>query len=205
MLAGTCGKIAHEVIALQKSEVMEVEEPWEEGKVGSSTMPHKRNPMICEAIVALSRLCFNHARAALDGLIQEHERDWTINHMEWAYLPEMCVMADGAMAMMLRVLRGLRVYPERMRQNLGALDGLMLSEAVMFALGEKLGRVTAHDVVYECAMQSVNQGMSFRDVLVKHAVVSAHLDGQQIDRLLDPAHYTGLSATFTDMIVARSS
>ena len=204
MMAGTCGKIAREVIALQKSEVMELEEPWAEGKVGSSTMPHKRNPMLCEAIAALARLCFNHARAALDGLIQDHERDWTINHMEWAYLPDLCVMADGALALTLRVLSDLRVYPERMRANLDALDGLMMSEAVMFALGQAVGRQTAHDVVYECAMQAVASRRAFRDVLAEHPVVSQHLSSEDLSRLLDPTLYIGLAREMVDQ-VCRSS
>ncbi|MCL6511295.1 MAG: adenylosuccinate lyase [Anaerolineae bacterium] len=200
MMAGTCGKISREVIALQKSEVMELEEPWAEGKVGSSTMPHKRNPMLCEAIAALARLCFNHARAALDGLIQEHERDWTINHMEWAYLPELCVMADGALALTLRVLSDLRVYPERMRANLDALDGLMMSEAVMFALGQTVGRQTAHDVVYECAMQAVASRRAFRDVLAEHPVVRQHLSSEDLSRLLDPTLYIGLAREMVDQV-----
>jgi 3-carboxy-cis,cis-muconate cycloisomerase len=204
MMAGTCGKIAREVIALQKSEVMELEEPWAEGKVGSSTMPHKRNPMLCEAIAALARLCFNYARAALDGLIQDHERDWTINHMEWAYLPDLCVMADGALALTLRVLSDLRVYPERMRANLDALDGLMMSEAVMFALGQAVGRQTAHDVVYECAMQAVASRRAFRDVLAEHPVVSQHLSSEDLSRLLDPTLYIGLAREMVDQ-VCRSS
>lgn len=202
MLAGTCGKIAHEVIALQKSEVMEVEEPWNEGKVGSSTMPHKRNPMICEAIVALARLSFNQARAGLDGMIQEHERDWTVNHMEWAYLPELCVMADGALAQTLRVLNGLRVYPERMRRNVDALNGLMLSEAVMFALGERIGRVTAHDVVYDAAMRAFEQNSAFADLLMADGRVSAHITRAEIDVLLDPARYTGLCGVFVDAVLS---
>jgi 3-carboxy-cis,cis-muconate cycloisomerase len=201
MLAGTCGKVAHEVIALQKSEVMEVEEPWNEGKVGSSTMPHKRNPMICEAIVALARLSFNHARAAYDGLIQEHERDWVVNHMEWAYLPELCVMTDGALAQTLRVLRGLRVYPERMRRNVDALNGLMLSEAVMFALGERIGRVTAHDVVYEAAMSAFEEHRAFAELLMADARVSSHLTRAEIDTLLDPARYTGQCGAFVDAVL----
>jgi adenylosuccinate lyase len=203
MLAGTCGKIAHEVIALQKSEVMDLEEPWAEGKVGSSTMPHKRNPMLCEAIVALARLCFNQSRAALDGMIQDHERDWTINHMEWAYLPELCVMADGALALTLRVLQGLRVYPEHMRRNLDALNGLMLSEAVMFALGETMGRQTAHDVVYEAAMRAVEQGELFGDVLLADARIAAHLTRDDVERLLDPTHYTGLAGQMVDLVVGQ--
>ncbi|BCX03985.1 MAG: adenylosuccinate lyase [Candidatus Roseilinea sp.] len=200
MMAGTCGKIASEVIALQKSEVMELEEPWEEGKVGSSTMPHKRNPMLCEAIAALARLCFDRARTALDGLIQEHERDWTVNHIEWAYLPELCVMADGALALTLRVLQGLRVYPERMRENLDALEGLMLSEAVMFALGEHIGRQTAHDVVYECAMRAVESKRPFREVLAEHPLVRAHLASDDLARLLDPTRYIGLAREMVDQV-----
>ena len=202
MIAGTCGKIAHEVILLQKSEVMELEEPWAEGKVGSSTMPHKRNPMICEAIIALSRMAFNHARSALDGLIPEHERDWTFNHMEWAYLPELCIMTDGALAQTLRVLSGLHIDPKRMRANLDALNGLMLSEAVMFALGEKVGRQTAHDVVYEAAMHAFNHREPFRDVLLRDPIVSAHLNAAEIDQLLDPARYTGLAAQMVDRVLA---
>lgn len=201
MVAGTCGKIANEVIALQKSEMMELEEPWAEGKVGSSTMPHKRNPMLCEAIMALSRLSFNHARAALDGLIPDHERDWTYNHMEWAWVPELCVMTDGALALTLRVLRGLRVYPERMRRNLDALHGLMLSEAVMFALGEHVGRQTAHDIVYESAMRAVEEGRPFRELLLADPRVAAHLAREDVDRLLDPARYTGLAGAFVDRVL----
>lgn len=204
MMAGTCGKIAHEVIALQKSEVMELEEPWAEGKVGSSTMPHKRNPMLCEAIVALARLCFDRARTALDGLIQEHERDWTINHMEWAYLPELCVMADGALALTLRVLRGLRVYPERMRANVDALNGLMMSEAVMFALGQVIGRQTAHDVVYACAMRAVESKRPFREVLAEHPAVRAHLSEHDLARLLDPTHYIGLAREMVDQVCSAA-
>jgi 3-carboxy-cis,cis-muconate cycloisomerase len=203
MIAGTCGKIANEVIALQKSEVMELEEPWAEGKVGSSTMPHKRNPMLCEAIIALSRLSFNHARAALDGLIPDHERDWTFNHMEWAWVPDLCVMTDGALAMTLRVVRDLRVYPERMRRNLDALGGLMLSEAVMFALGEHVGRQTAHDVVYESAMRAAEENTPFSELLLADTRVNAHLSREDVDRLLDPSRYTGLAGAFVDRVLAK--
>lgn len=203
MIAGTCGKIAHEIILLQKSEVMEVEEPWNEGKVGSSTMPHKRNPMLCEAIVALARLAFNQARASFDGLIQEHERDWTVNHMEWAYLPELCVMTDGALAQTLRVVRGMRVYPERMRRNVDALGGLMLSEAVMFALGERIGRVSAHDVVYDAAMRAVESGRAFAELLAEDERVSAHLSRTEIAALLEPTRYTGQCGAFVDLVVMR--
>jgi len=205
IIAGTCGKIANEVITLQKSEILELEEPWTEGKVGSSTMPHKRNPMLCEAIVALARLCFNHARAALDGLIQEHERDWTINHMEWAYMPELCVMADGALSLTLRVLTELRIYPDRMRANLNALNGLIMSEAVMLALGKIIGRQTAHELVYACAMQAVASQRDFREVLTEDPLIKQHLPPHLLTHLLDPSGYIGLACEMVDQVCGSAN
>jgi 3-carboxy-cis,cis-muconate cycloisomerase len=201
LIAATMGKIAHEVISLQRTEIAEVEEPFNVGKVGSSTMPHKRNPMLCEAIVALARLALRDTPAAMDAMIQEHERDWVGDHIEWAYLPEVCIMTDGALHLTIRVIRGLRVYPERMRANLDQTNGLMLSEAVMLSLAQKIGRQSAHDVVYECAMRAVEQRLAFRQTLAEHPVVSQHLTGQEIEKLLDPIHYTGLSGQFVDRVL----
>ena len=203
MMAATTGKIAHEVISLQRTEIAEVEEPFNEGQVGSSTMPHKRNPMICEAILALARLVMHSVPAALDAMIQEHERDWVGDHMEWAYLPEMCIMADGALQLTTRVVSGLQVHPARMRRNLDQLNGLMLSEAVMLALAQRVGRQTAHDVVYECSMRAVEQSLPFRQTLAEHPVVAQHLTSQDIERLLDPGHYTGLAGQFVDRVTTN--
>ena len=205
MMAATAGKMAREIINLQRTELAEVEEPFNEGKVGSSTMPHKRNPMICEAVLALSRLVMRSVPLALDAMIQDHERDWSSDHIEWAYLGEMCIMTDGALDLTLRVLTGLRVYPERMLKNLDLLDGLVLSEAVMLALGKDLGRQTAHEMVYECAMRSFEQGLPFRQVLGEHPLVSAHLTPAQIEDLLDPAHYTGLAGQFVDRVLLATA
>lgn len=201
LVAATMGKIAHEVISLQRTEIGEVEEPFNQGKVGSSTMPHKRNPMLCEAILALGRLVLHRVPIALDAMIQEHERDWVGDHMEWAYLPEMCVMTDGAITLTTRVLNGLVIYPERMRQNLDQTAGLMLSEAVMLALAAKIGRQSAHDIVYECSMRTIEEKIPFRQTLLAHSVVSAHLSPAEIDRLLDPIQYTGLSRSFVDRVI----
>lgn len=201
LIAGTTGKIAREIIALQKTELSEVEEPFNEGKVGSSTMPHKRNPMLCEAIVALARLVMNLVPNALNGLVQEHERDWTYNHMEWAYLPEACIMTDGALNLTMRVMGGVHVNPERMQQNLDQLNGLMLSETVMLALGKKVGRQTAHDVIYDCSMRAHENNRPFCELLNEHPLVSQHLTPTEIDQLLDPQQYTGLAGEFVDRVV----
>jgi adenylosuccinate lyase len=200
--AALMGRMAHEVIDLQKQEFGEVEEPFAMGKVGSSTMPHKRNPMLCEAVLTLARLCREKAATAMDTLVyNEHERDWSSFQMEWAYLPELCVMAHGALEIMTRVMSGLMVYPDRMRRNLDVTGGLLLAERVMFALGEHIGRQDAHDVVYECAMHAIEVQQSFLDVLIADARVSAHLTRDEIAALLDPAAYTGLAAQFVDRVL----
>jgi 3-carboxy-cis,cis-muconate cycloisomerase len=121
--------------------------------------------------------------------------------MEWAYLPEICIMTDGALLLTKRVLEGLRVYPERMRINLDQTDGLLLSEAVMLALAQKMGRQTAHDVVYECAMRAFEEGLPFRRTLAENPNVSQHLTAEDIERYLDPVHYTGLAGQFIDRVI----
>lgn len=201
MLAATLVKIGREVIALQKTELGEVEEPFNEGEVGSSTMPHKRNPMLCEAIVAAGRLVMRNVPMALEGMVQEHERDMAAWHMEWSYLPEMCIQTDGALNLTLRVLRGLVVKPERMQANLLLQDGLMLSEAVMLELAALVGRQTAHELVYTCAMSSVEEGRPFRETLIEHPTVSRFLTSERIDQLLDPGRYTGLADQFVDRVL----
>jgi adenylosuccinate lyase len=201
LIAATMGKIAHEIISLQRTEIAEVEEPFNAGKIGSSTMPHKRNPMLCEAILALARLVMHNLPTAMDAMIQEHERDWVGDHMEWAYVPELCIMTDGALQLTTRVIEGLRVYPERMRLNLNQTNGLMLSEAVMLTLAQRIGRQTAHDVVYECAMRAIDNGLPFCHTLADHPVVASHLTIQEIERSLDPMQYTGLSGQFVDRVV----
>ncbi|MCC7446933.1 MAG: adenylosuccinate lyase [Anaerolineae bacterium] len=201
MITATLGKIAHEVIDLQKTEFGEVEEPFEMGKVGSSTMPQKRNPMICEAILTVARLTRRHAATAVDAMLHEHERDWSSFQMEWAYLPELCIMAHGAMEMTLRVISGLHVYPDMMLRNLYSSHGLLLAERVMLALGKFIGRQHAHDVIYEVAMQSFEQRAPFAELLKQHPTVAAHLNAAAIDDLLDPVQYTGLAGDFVDRVV----
>ncbi len=202
IISATMGKIAQEIINLQRTELGEVEEPFNLGKVGSSTMPHKRNPMICEAAVALARLVTRNVPAALDAMIQTHERDWVADHLEWALVPEICIMGDGALCLTTRVLAGLQVYPEQMQRNLDRLDGQMLSEAVMLALAAKIGRQSAHEVIYECSMEAIANNAGFRQTLVAHPVVNGHLSDDEINSLLDPAQYTGLAAYYVDQVTS---
>jgi adenylosuccinate lyase len=201
MLVALMGRIAHEIIDLQKREFGELEEPFEMGKIGSSTMPQKRNPMVCETILTLARLCREKASTAVDTLLyNEHERDWSSFQMEWVYLAELFVMGQRAVELTLRVLRGLIVYPEQMRRNLELTQGLLLAERVMFALGKHIGRQAAHDVVYDCAMRAFGEGRLFLDVLCDEPMVQTHLSRETLESLLDPVQYTGLAAVFVGRV-----
>lgn len=175
------------------------------GKVGSSTMPQKRNPMICEAILSIARLTRQSAAVAGDSMYSEHERDWSTMQLGWSYLPQLCVMAHGALEMSVRVNDGLQVYPENMMRNLLSSHGLLLAERVMLALGKFIGRQHAHDIIYESAMKAFEQRLPFEDVLKQNASVTTHLDPQSITDLLDPVQYTGLSAVFVDRVLGEKS
>jgi 3-carboxy-cis,cis-muconate cycloisomerase len=198
MIGSTLAKIADEVIGLQRTEVAEVEEPFHMGKVGSSTMPHKRNPSMCEGVVALARVLQAQVAPALAGMLAYNERDKRGNLAEGAFLAETCCLLSGILATMLRVLDGLQVYPEAMTQNLDRLRGLLLSENVMLALGRKIGRQHAHEILYEICMRSVQEQAPLKSLLLTDPRVAEHLGEPEVDELLDPTRYTGLAAEMVD-------
>ncbi len=202
LIGGTLGRIANEVIQLQRSEVMELEEPFAHGKVGSSTMPHKRNPAHAERIVAIGRLLRGLATTALETMVAAHERDMSVGRAEWALVPEAACLAAAATHWTLVVARGMHVNIARMTENLGHLGGLLLSEPVMLRLGLRLGRNEAHDLVYEAAMAAFEGKGSFRDRLLGDPRISAVLSAAELDALLEPAAYTGLAGAFVDRVVA---
>jgi adenylosuccinate lyase len=202
MITATTGKVAHEIINMQMNEVGEVEELWHEGKIGSSTMPQKRNPMLCETVLTLSRLTRQHASVAIDAMMHDFERDWSSVQMEWEFVPELCIMTHAALSISNRVLSMLAVHPDRMLANLHLSDGQLLAERVMFALAERSGRQTAHEIVHEISMASVNNRTSFSEALKRHPAVSVQLGVAEIERLLDPTGYIGLSVEFVDNVLA---
>ncbi len=204
MIGSTLAKMMNEVVSLQRTELAEVEEPFHMGKVGSSTMPHKRNPMMSEGVVALSRLLNSQVGVALANMQGEHERDQRGWQTEWSFLAEACCLLAGMLHWSCRVLEGLRVDQERMRRNLGALSGLLLSESIMLALAKIIGRQEAHDVIYELCMAAFEKGLPLSTVLNRDRRVAAHLSPGDIERLLDPAAYTGLSSYFVDRVLHGS-
>jgi adenylosuccinate lyase len=203
LIAGTLTRITHEVLTLQRTEIGEVEEPFFMGKVGSSTMPHKRNPQVCENVIALCRMVRALAPVAVECMNIEHERDWSCELSEWDFVPSACIRLDAALEKTLDILKNLIVYPEKMKVNLDLLHGIMLSEAVMIHLAEKMGRLTAHEVVYATSMRAFENNISMVDALCDDAEVMQHFSRSEIEGLLNPRAYTGIAAASVDNVLAR--
>ena len=191
MTAGTLEKIASEVYRLSTTEYGEVEEPFFAGKVGSSTMPHKRNPAICEAIITCGKAIRAEASQIFEAMTQEHERHSALWKTEWVAFPNCFIMLGSQLAKTLKVLSEMRVDRERMRQNLDLLHGAIMSEAVMLELGHHVGRGRAHDLVYGASMKAFEQKRPLRDCLLEEPEVMAHLTEADLDRLLDYRAYIG--------------
>jgi adenylosuccinate lyase len=203
ILAQTLGKIANEIVILEHTEIGELYEPFSEGKLGSSTMPHKRNPSSCEAVVAASRALRYNAAFMLECMVIEHERDGSAWRGEWKALPESCLIAGGMLAAMNDVLSGLTVDAARMRRNLDALGGFLLSERVMFALSGKVGKQTAHELVYAASMHGIEHGITFEQALMQNPRVREALDGGELAAALDPTTYVGRAPQIVDEVLAR--
>jgi 3-carboxy-cis,cis-muconate cycloisomerase len=203
MLAATCGKIGREIYTLMKTEFGEVEEPVPPGTVGSSTMPQKRNPKLCQDVIALTAEIRALVPLALEAMQTEHEADRTTSLMMDAAEARACIATGDALSRLGEIVRGLRLDPGRMRRNLNLGGGLIMAEAIMLELGAVLGRQHAHDVVYDAAQAAFLEDRAFSAVLAADPRVSAHLSPAAIDKLLDPVAYTGLCAEMAKQAVAR--
>ncbi|MET9357258.1 adenylosuccinate lyase [Streptomyces sp. NPDC006617] len=202
MIGVTCGKIANEVRVLQRTEVAELEEPFVLGKVGSSTMPHKRNPMFCEYIIASAVLCRQAPANMLAAMHQEHERDMSLWGVEWTVVPETFCLVGGLLERTAWILDGLVVHPEALHRNLHHLGDLMLSEAAMMHIAEVLGKSEAHDVVYQAAMSAWETHRPLRDILMENAeVIGSGVDRERLSDLLVPEGYLGSCGTLVDRAV----
>ncbi|HXV61082.1 MAG TPA: adenylosuccinate lyase family protein [Vicinamibacteria bacterium] len=200
LLSATLGKIAQNIYNLQQTEIDEVTE-FTEGKIGSSAMPHKQNPVASGAIVFLGRLLRSNAGAALEYVHAEWEDDHRQGETAWKFVPEVCLLASAQLSIMQRLLEGLIVKPDNMRRNLERGGGLQTSEALLMALSEPLGRDRAHELVTELATDARCRGVSFSEIVAEHPVVLRHLSRKEIARCLDYRSSTGLSALLVDRVL----
>ena len=176
-----------------KEEFSEVEEPIPEGTVGSSTMPHKRNPKLAQDIRAATAEVRALVPLALEAMLTEHEADRTNMNVMRRALEGACIETGDVLQRLLILVKGLRVFPDRMRSNLDLSGGLIMSEPIMLELGKKMGRQRAHDVVYEESQAAAIGKVAFRDLLAVNQTVRKFLSDSEIDEVLDPLRYIGLS------------
>jgi adenylosuccinate lyase/3-carboxy-cis,cis-muconate cycloisomerase len=205
MVAGTLGRAADEIRALSRQEFGEVSEGWRFGKVGSSTMPHKRNPERCEQVVATARLAAAQVPIAYNAMIGDHERDSRSLRLEWSCVPDVSHYTLAACAIFDEIIGGLIVHDTRMRANVLNVAHQVTTEALMLALADRLGKQNAHHIVYETSQTAREQGIPFRQLLADHAQVRGALTDQELNRVLDPCHYLGAAAELTRRVTARAA
>ena len=203
LIAGSLGKLGRDLSLLMQTEAGEVFEPSAPGKGGSSTMPHKRNPVGAAVLIGAATRAPGLVATMFAAMPQEHERSLGLWHAEWETLPELCCLVSGALQQALLAVPGLEVDAARMLENLELTQGLVLAEAVSIALAQRIGRDAAHHLVEQCCRQAVQQGVHLRAVLGANAEVSAELSATELERLLDPAHYLGQARRWVQRAVAE--
>lgn len=202
MVGSTLSKIGNELFNMQRNEFGEVEEGFSEGKLGSSTMPHKRNPTSAENLAGLSRPLRYNAAMMVEGMVQEGERDGIAWKMEWKAIPECCMIAGAMLFQAKNLLTGLKVNADAMAANLDKMRGYLLSERVMLELSERVGKQTAHEWIYEASMHGITGKLTFADAMRQHEGLGKLLTDDEIRDLTDPTAYLGQCGTSVDRVVA---
>jgi 3-carboxy-cis,cis-muconate cycloisomerase len=200
-LSGTLGKIARDISLHMQTEIDELREPAEEDRGGSSTMPHKRNPVACAAALAAAMRAPGLVATMLTAMIQEDERGLGGWHAEWETLPEIVCLTAGAMHQLATVVPRLEIDVKRMRENLERTRGLIFAEAITAALGEKISRRHARELVDAASERAITEKRHLRDVVNDDRKIAEHLPAQQLDKLFDPRNYTGIASEFIDAAI----
>jgi 3-carboxy-cis,cis-muconate cycloisomerase len=202
ILAGTCGKIARDIQLMMQTDVAEAFEPSGEGRGGSSTMPHKRNPVAAATALAAAIMAPNLAATIFAAQVHDHERSAGPWHAEWPTLPSLLLVTSGALAAIVDIAEGLEVDAVRMRVNLDATHGLIMAEAVAMALAEKIGKSEAHHLVEAASKKAVAGKKDLREVLTGDTRVTAHLSAERLTELFEPMAYQGVSQALIDRLLA---
>ncbi|MGH3669112.1 MAG: class-II fumarase/aspartase family protein [Pseudonocardiaceae bacterium] len=203
MLTATLARIADEIRVLSRPELGELAEGWEYGRVGSSTMPHKRNAERSAQVVVLAKLARANAMLGMESMIQEHERDGRGLRIEWVAVADAAHHTLAALEILHEVLQGLQVYPQRMAEHAYAAADRICSEALMLALARRIGKQSAHALVYDISQHSQSEGISLRESLLR-AEAGKFLTAEELDRVLDPACSLGDAGDIVDRSVQHA-
>lgn len=202
MVSATLARIADELRTLSRPELAEMELAWHPGKVGSSTMPHKRNPEECEQVVVMARLAAAQVEVALGGMLVEHERDARGLRLEWVAVADVSHYTLAALATAKEVLTGFKVNPDRMATNARAAADAVCTEALMLTLAKDIGKQSAHALVYELSQAATSERGELRAYLLSSSDVRRHLSADELERIFDPGSYLGTASRLTHEVIA---
>lgn len=204
IVVGNLGKMATDWSLLMQSEVAEVSEPIVAGRGGSSTMPHKRNPVAAASVLAVAHRVPGLMASLYQSMLQEHERSLGAWHAEWQTLAEIFQLCGGALTRTLDVMQGLQINPQQMQANLDLTQGLVMAEAVMMALAPQLGRLNAHHLVEQACQQAVQQQRHLYDVLSEMPEISTQFDQQTLAEMFQAQHYLGNIQAQIDAVLQQA-
>jgi 3-carboxy-cis,cis-muconate cycloisomerase len=203
LLTGTLGKMARDLALLAQSEIAEAFESAAEGRGGSSTMPQKRNPVSAAVVLAAAARAPGLVATLLSSMVQEHERGLGGWHAEWETLPELCLLAAGALRHGVETVDGIQLDPARMLENIAGAGGQLFAEAAASRLTERLGREEAHRLVERAARRAESGGKHLRAVLEEDPAARQHLSAAELDAIFDTSHPPGSAGPFIDRVLAR--
>ena len=204
ILSGTCGKIARDVSLLMQTEVGEAFEPAAAGRGGSSTMPHKRNPVAAATALACAQIAPHLAATILAAEIQEHERAAGAWAAEWPTFPALALVTSGALSAIVDIAEGLTVDAKRMLANLDLTHGLIMAEAVSMTLAKTLGKAQAHRLVEAASRKAATSKTHLKDILLNDKAVRTVISAKEIERLFEPASYHGVARLLTERLLASA-
>jgi len=204
-IASSLDKFATEIRELQRPEIAELFEPFEKEKqVGSSAMPHKRNPELCERICGLAKIMRSLTVPALENVVTWHERDLTQSSAERFIIPEACILIDYMLHLMTFIIENIEVDEERMLKNLEITQGRIMSEAVMMALTkEGMSRQEAHELLRRLAIKSKMENRHFKEILLENEIVRKFLSEEEIEEALNPKNYLGTAVKQVELIIEK--
>ncbi|MGB2625986.1 MAG: 3-carboxy-cis,cis-muconate cycloisomerase [Candidatus Acidiferrum sp.] len=202
LFSGTLSKIACDISLHAQTEIGELSEPVADGRGASSTMPHKRNPLTCAVVLANGRRVPGLVSTMLSCMVQEQQRGLGTWHAEWETLPEIVRLTGGASFHLARMLSGLVVHTERMKQNLDLTNGLIFAEAVTFALAKHIGKSRAHDLVETACKKAIAEKRHLRSLLEEDSSVISHIPRVELNTFFDATNYLGSSELFIDNVLS---
>ncbi len=203
--SGTLAKIARDISLLSQTEIAELSEPFSDARGGSSTMPHKRNPVTCAIVLAAGLRVPPLVSTMLSAMIQEEARGLGGWHAEWETLPEIVRLTAGALHHLAQMLPGLQVHTDRMQLNLDLTNGLIFAEAVSMALAKRMGKLPAHELLESACRTSLAEKRHLKEVLIQDQALTNFLSIAEIDDLFDPRKYLGSAVKFTDAMIANAN